>query len=96
MAEAKTVYDYLREEAWRGGLEKGLQQGLEKGLQQGLEKGLRTLRRAIYDVLEVRFGEVPEAVRRGLEAEADPDRLEGLVRRALRVSRPEDLLEELE
>ena len=93
MAEAKTVYDYLREEAWRGGLEKGLQQGLQQGLEEGT---VRTLRRAIYDVLEERFGEVPEAVRRGLEAEADPDRLEGLVRRALRVSRPEDLLEELE
>ncbi len=90
MAEARTVYDYLVAEA----LQEGLQEGLEKGLQEGLEKGtVRTLRRAIYDVVEERFGEVPETVRQGLEAEADPDRLEGLVRRALRVSRPEDLLE---
>ena len=52
------------------GIEEGLQQGIEKGLQQGIEKGqVMAGRRAVLELLEVRFGSVPEAVRERVGSE---------------------------
>lgn len=38
----------------------GLEQGLQKGLQQGLQQGQAA---QLLDILELRFGTLPEAVR---------------------------------
>ncbi len=101
MAEARTVYDYLLQKGIRRGLEQGIQQGiqqgLKRGLQEGMEKGRRegavaSLRQAIYDVLEERFGGVPKSVRRHVAETTDQERLAALHRQALHVDRPEDLL----
>ncbi len=85
MREAKTVYDYL--------IEDGIQQGIQQGIRQGLEQGRAlSLRQAVYEVLEERFGSVPPLVREYVEAISDLGRLSSLHRRALKVDRPEDLL----
>ena len=58
------------------GIEKGLQQGIEKGLQQGIEKGqVIAGREAVLELLEVRFGSVPEGVRERVNAERNLERL---------------------
>ena len=64
--------------------ELALKEGLEKGLQKGLEKGiLQTGREAILDVLDTRFGEVPDAVREQVNALCSEPTLKELHRRAI-------------
>ena len=72
------------------GLEKGIQKGIQKGLlegrQEGLEKGIvQTAREAILDVLDSRFGEVPDSVRERINTLDDDRTLRDLLRRAARV-----------
>jgi flagellar biosynthesis/type III secretory pathway protein FliH len=76
-----TLFEEL---ALKEGLEKGIQKGLEKGLQKGLEKGiLQKAREAILDVLDTRFGEVPDAVRERVNALCSEPTLKELHRRAI-------------
>ena len=59
-------------------------EGLEKGLQKGLEKGiLQNAREAILDVLDTRFGHVPDAVREQVIALCSEPTLKELHRRAI-------------
>ncbi len=92
MREARTVYEYLIQDGLEQGMQKGLEEGLQKGLEEGLQKGAATLREAIFDVLGERFGRVPEGVRAHVEGISDLERLRRLVRQAVVVARPEDLL----
>jgi flagellar biosynthesis/type III secretory pathway protein FliH len=81
------LYEYERKKsmpyvtsAERFGIAKGLQEGIEKGLQQGIEKGLQegqviAGRQAVLELLEVRFGSVPEEVREQVNAETNLERL---------------------
>ena len=67
-------------------LKEGLEKGLLEGRQEGLEKGiLQTGREAILDVLDTRFGEVPDAVREQVNALCSEPTLKDLLRRAARV-----------
>ena len=76
-----TLFEEL---ALKEGLEKGLQKGLQKGLEKGLEKGiLQNAREAILDVLDTRFGEVPDAVRERVNALCSEPTLKELHRRAI-------------
>ncbi len=102
MAEAKTVYDYLLQRGIRKGMElgiqKGIQEGLQKGIQEGVEKGrlegaVASLRQAVLDVLKERFGRVPRSVRTYVQGISDLGRLNELVRQAVHVDRPQDLLD---
>ena len=73
------------------GLEKGIQKGIQKGLlegrQEGLEKGIvQTAREAILDVLDSRFGEVPDSVRERINVLCSEPTLKDLLRRAARAS----------
>ena len=81
--------------AERIGIEKGQRIGIEKGEQIGIEKGeriggRRTLRRAVLEILEVRFGEVPARIAEEIERIEEIDSLSGLHRKALLVPSLED------
>jgi hypothetical protein len=52
------------------------QEGLEQGLEQGLELGeTKAQRRMLLDVLEMRFGAVPDGLREHLDAMTNRDQL---------------------
>ena len=68
-----------------------LKEGLEKGLVEGLEKGiLQNAREAILDVLDTRFGQVPDSVRERVNALDSERTLKALLRRAARASSLEE------
>jgi hypothetical protein len=76
-----TLFEEL---ALKEGLEKGIQKGLEKGLIEGLEKGIvQTAREAILDVLDTRFGQVPDSLRERVNAIGGERNLKDLHRRAI-------------
>ena len=55
-------------EGERSGHEKGLQQGLQKGLQKGLRQGvLRGQADLLRDLLQHRFGDLPEVLHQRLD-----------------------------
>jgi hypothetical protein len=60
--------------------ELALKEGLEKGLEKGI---LQTGREVILDVLDTRFGEVPDAVREQVNALCSEPTLKELHRRAI-------------
>jgi hypothetical protein len=63
----------------------------ELALKEGLEKGiLQNAREAILDVLDTRFGQVPESVRERINALDNERTLKGLLRRAARASSLEE------
>jgi hypothetical protein len=65
-------------------LEKGIEQGIEKGIEQGIEKGIREgVVSSLREVLEIRFGEVPESLLDGIEQTKSVDELKALLKRAL-------------
>ncbi len=68
-------------------LKEGLEKGIQKGRQEGLEKGIvQTGREAILDVLDSRFGEVPDSVRERINVLCSEHTLKDLLRRAARAS----------
>ncbi len=76
-----TLFEEL---ALKEGLEKGIQKGLEQGLEKGLEKGiLQNAREAILDVLDTRFGQVPDSVRERINSLDNERTLKDLLRRAI-------------
>ncbi len=71
--ETMTLAQRIREE----GREEGREQGIERGREEGM-------RRAIWVLLEVRFGAVPEGLREELGRVREMERLESLHRHAIR------------
>jgi len=83
-----TLFEEL---ALKEGLEKGLEKGLLEGRQEGLEKGiLQNAREAILDVLDTRFGQVPDSVRERVNAIGSEPTLKNLLRQAARASSLEE------
>jgi predicted transposase YdaD len=77
-----TLFEEL---ALKEGRQKGRQKGRQEGLVEGLEKGiLQTAREAIIDVLDTRFGQVPDSVRERVNALCSEPTLKNLLRRAVR------------
>jgi hypothetical protein len=73
---AMTLADRFRQE--------GHQEGRVEGRQEGLYEGeVLSRRQALFEVLEVRFGSVPEGLGETLAAVSDLDRLKALHRTAL-------------
>ena len=65
-------------------LKEGRQEGLLEGRQEGLEKGLiQNAREAILDVLDTRFGQVPDSVREQVNTLCGERHLKDLHRRAI-------------
>ncbi len=76
--ELMTIAEKLKKE--------GFDQGIEKGIKKGIEKGsVLTARLAVIDVLETRFGTVPDSIRQVIEMINDLDRLNRLHRAAVTV-----------
>jgi hypothetical protein len=76
-----TLFEEL---ALKEGLEKGLLEGRQEGLEKGLEKGiLQNAREAILDVLDTRFGQVPDSVREQVNTLCGERNLKNLHRRAI-------------
>ena len=72
-------------------LKEGLEKGLEKGLVEGFEKGIvQNARESILDVLDTRFGQVPESVRERINAIGSEPTLKNLLRQAARASSLEE------
>jgi len=64
--------------------EQFIQEGLEEGIEKGIEKGIETGQRAdVLEVLELRFGEVPQGLREAIGATSGPERLGALQRAAV-------------
>ena len=82
--EKMTWADKIRAEGWRDGLEQGMEKGLERGKEQGA-------RRILLRLLGLRFGPVPEAVRRRVEAIESLETLTELADRVLMARSIEDL-----
>jgi hypothetical protein len=58
---------------------------LKEGLEKGLEKGIvQNAREAILDVLETRFGQVPDSLRERVNTIGSEPTLKNLLRRAVR------------
>lgn len=70
--------------------------GIKKGLKQGLEQGrLISTRENILEVLEDRFGAVPDAVQDAVQGLSDIDICKKLLREAVRATSMEDFVAEL-
>jgi len=83
-----TLFEEL---ALKEGLKEGLEKGLLEGRQEGLEKGIvQTDREAILDVLDTRFGQVPDSVRERVNAIGSEPTLKNLLRQAARASSLEE------
>jgi flagellar biosynthesis/type III secretory pathway protein FliH len=87
-----TLFEELAlKEGLEKGLEKGLVEGLEKGLVEGRQEGIvQTAREAILDVLDTRFGQVPDSVRERVNAIGSEPTLKNLLRQAARASSLEE------
>jgi len=70
------------------GLQQGLQQGLKQGIQQGLQQGLsigfiQEARESVIEVLEIRFGIIPEDIVRRIKSVEIIETLRSLRRQAM-------------
>ena len=79
-----TWADALRAE----GMEQGLEKGMEKGREEGREEGRREL---LLEQLERRFGPLPDATVKRIQALTSREELSGLAARVLEASSLEDL-----
>jgi predicted transposase YdaD len=77
----------IAEEIWEEGRAKGLSEGRSEGRSEGLE----ALRRLVRQLLVNRFGTLPEAVLRRLEATADLDRLTAAALQVAHLTAPDDV-----
>ncbi|OCQ98807.1 hypothetical protein BCD64_22395 [Nostoc sp. MBR 210] len=86
----------LRESPWyqeilTEGLQQGLQQGVQQGIQQGLQQGAR---RQLIQVLQLRFGAIPQEVQDRLEDQSI-EQLENLMAAAIAVNSVDEFLQNL-
>ena len=80
----------------RMGREEGLQQGLAQGRQEGRQEGFVAARqKAVLDALEIRFGEVADAVRQRIESVQDEARLRALLKSAIQAGSIEEFTQTL-
>lgn len=89
------------EEGLQKGLQQGLEQGLEQGLRQGLEQGLEQGReqgfqQGLLDILEVKFGDVPESLIVTIKQLSDYPLLRELHKKAVKVASLEEFQQILE
>jgi hypothetical protein len=96
MAHITLFEELALKEGIEKGLQKGLQKGIQKGLVEGRQKGrqeglveglekgiVQTARESILDVLDTRFGQVPDSVREQVNAIGSERTLKELHRRAI-------------
>jgi len=91
MAHITLFEELALKEGLKKGIQKGLvegrQKGRQEGLVEGLEKGLvQNAREAVLEVLDTRFGQVPDSVREQVNTLCSEPTLKELLRRSARVS----------
>jgi len=75
------------------GRQEGRQEGRREGRQEGLREGVINARqKAVLDALEVRFGEVPAAIREQLELIREEARLRSLLKAAIQTNSIEEFM----
>ncbi|MBI4594838.1 MAG: hypothetical protein HY730_00490 [Candidatus Tectomicrobia bacterium] len=79
----------------RQGMEKGMKQGLQQGVQQGVQQGLQQgillkAREDVLDILEARFGTVPQTIHQAISASEDISLLKVLHKKAALVASLEE------
>jgi hypothetical protein len=68
------------------GVQQGIQQGVQQGIQQGVQQGiLQSTREDVMDILELRFGVIPESIVKRLNEIYDPSILKMLHRKAVKL-----------
>ncbi|MBF0552096.1 MAG: hypothetical protein HQK60_16370 [Deltaproteobacteria bacterium] len=78
------------------GMQKGTQQGMQKGMQKGIQQGiLQKAREDILEILEARFGRVPQEVTDFTNELTDLSRLNILLKQAALVSSIDEFVEGL-
>jgi hypothetical protein len=83
-ALAMTLADQFRQEGRREGRQEGRQQGRMEGRQQGRQEGeIHSRQQSLVELLEVRFGSVPEGLREVLSTISDLNRLKELQKTAV-------------
>ena len=76
-------------EQWR-------QEGMEEGMEKGMEKGREQAQQSVIDVLEVRYGRVPEGLAEKIQRERGLAKLRILLLQALKSSSLEDFASHIE
>lgn len=71
--------------------EKYINEGMQQGMQQGMQEGsIIAAREAVIEALELRFGNLPDAIKNKLNAINDPIKLKDLLRKAITIQRFDD------
>jgi flagellar biosynthesis/type III secretory pathway protein FliH len=99
MAHITLFEELALKEGLEKGIQKGLVEGRQKGRQEGRQKGLvegrqegrqeglvQNAREAVLEVLDTRFGQVPDSVREQVNTLCSEPTLKELLRRSARVS----------
>ena len=76
-----TLAEQIRQEGRQQGRQEGISQGISQGLSQGLSRGRQE---DVIEVLEIRFGELPEGLKTAISEVEDIDHLKQLHREAIR------------
>ncbi len=72
--------------------EEGMMQGITQGITQGISRGqLESLREAVMDILEVRFGSITSGIRKKISTCSDLKRLKEVHRQAVLIGSPDEL-----
>lgn len=72
----------------------GMEKGMKKGIERGIEKGMiEAMHENILEILTLRFEHVPDDCRLRIAAETDLQRLQALVRRAVKIESTDQLFQ---
>ncbi len=90
-AEVREMISIYEQRGIEQGIERGIEQGIERGIEQGIERGIEQgiaigERRTLLRLLQLKFGDLPEAVRARIEALTDTAELDRLSDRILHAS----------
>ena len=80
-------------EQWR---QEGMEEGMERGMEKGREEGREQAQQSVMDVLEVRYGRVPEGLAEKIQRERSLAKLRSLLLHALKSPSLEDFASHLE
>lgn len=75
--------ELIQEEAREQGRQEGLQEGLQEGRQEGM---MEKLRENILQILQIRFGELPQEVLEAVNGIEEMDILNSLLREAIAIA----------
>ena len=92
---AKKLYDEGLHDGLQEGIQKGMQEGIQKGMQEGMQKGLQEARKALLDLVEIKFGHVDPQFREKINSIADLQTLSKIRRLVKKADSLNDVLKAL-